>query len=319
MPKKSIDDIKIPTYDDLFTTEQQRQELKLEKVMNIPINEIHEFKNHPFKVRMDEDMVKLVESIPENGIILPTLVRPSPNGKGYEMVSGHRRMKAAELNQLETIPAIIRDLTDDQATIIMVDSNIQREHILPSERGFAYKMKLDAMNRQRGRPTKENSSQVGNYLKGIKSISILADEVGESKNQIHRYIRLTELIESLRDLVDGIREDKKKIALNPAVELSYLSKEHQEIIVRFIDELNVTPSHAQTIRMKELFKENRLDENVIYSIISEEKPNQKEKLSIKMDTIDKYFPRGFTPKQKENIILKLLDSWAKKRDKEHSR
>ncbi len=308
MPKKSIDDIKIPTYDDLFTTEQQRQESKLEKVMNIPINEIHEFKNHPFKVRMDEDMLKLVESIPENGIIMPILVRPSPSGKGYEMVSGHRRMKAAELNQLETIPAIIRDLTDDQATIIMVDSNIQREHILPSERGFAYKMKLDAMNRQRGRPTK-----------GIKSISILANEVGESKNQIHRYIRLTELIEPLRDLVDGIREDKKKIALNPAVELSYLSKEHQEIIVGFIDELNVTPSHAQTIRMKELFKENRLDENVIYSIISEEKPNQQEKLSIKMDTIDKYFPRGFTPKQKENIILKLLDSWAKKRDKEHSR
>ena len=319
MPKKSIDDIKIPTYDDLFTTEQQRQESKLEKVMNIPINEIHEFKNHPFKVRMDEDMLKLVESIPENGIIMPILVRPSPSGKGYEMVSGHRRMKAAELNQLETIPAIIRDLTDDQATIIMVDSNIQREHILPSERGFAYKMKLDAMNRQRGRPTKENSSQVGNYLKGIKSISILANEVGESKNQIHRYIRLTELIEPLRDLVDGIREDKKKIALNPAVELSYLSKEHQEIIVGFIDELNVTPSHAQTIRMKKLFKENRLDENVIYSIISEEKPNQQEKLSIKMDTIDKYFPRGFTPKQKENIILKLLDSWAKKRDKEHSR
>lgn len=318
MPKKSIDDIKIPTYDDLFTTEQQRQELKLEKVMNIPINEIHEFKNHPFKVRMDEDMVKLVESIPENGIILPTLVRPSPSGKGYEMVSGHRRMKAAELNQLETVPAIIRDLTDDQATIIMVDSNIQREHILPSERGFAYKMKLDAM-KQQGKRSDLTCAQLGHKLKGVKSVEILAQEVGESKNQVKRYIRLTELIEPLRDLVDGIREDKKKIALNPAVELSYLSKEHQEIIVRFIDELNVTPSHAQTIRMKELFKENRLDENVIYSIISEEKPNQKEKLSIKMDTIDKYFPRGFTPKQKENIILKLLDSWAKKRDKEHSR
>lgn len=318
MPKKSIDDIKIPTYDDLFTTEQQRQELKLEKVMNIPINEIHEFKNHPFRVRMDEDMVKLVESIPENGIILPTLVRPSPNGKGYEMVSGHRRMKAAELNQLETIPAIIRDLTDDQATIIMVDSNIQREHILPSERGFAYKMKLDAM-KQQGKRSDLTCAQLGHKLKGAKSVEILAQEVGESKNQVKRYIRLTELIEPLRDLVDGIREDKKKIALNPAVELSYLSKEHQEIIVSFIDELNVTPSHAQTIRMKELFKENRLDENVIYSIISEEKPNQKEKLSIKMDTIDKYFPRGFTPKQKENIILKLLDSWAKKRDKEHSR
>lgn len=319
MPKKSIDDIKIPTYDDLFTTEQQRQELKLEKVMNIPINEIHEFKNHPFKVRMDEDMVKLVESIPENGIILPTLVRPSPSGKGYEMVSGHRRMKAAELNQLETIPAIIRDLTDDQATVIMVDSNIQREHILPSERGFAYKMKLDAMKHQ-GKRNDLTSMQVAQKLKNRKySVELLSDEVGVTKDQIRRFIRLTELIEPLRDLVDGIREDKKKIALNPAVELSYLSKEHQEIIVRFIDELNVTPSHAQTIRMKELFKENRLDENVIYSIISEEKPNQKEKLSIKMDTIDKYFPRGFTPKQKENIILKLLDSWVKKRDKEHSR
>ena len=319
MPKKSIDDIKIPTYDDLFTTEQQRQESKLEKVMNIPINEIHEFKNHPFKVRMDEDMLKLVESIPENGIIMPTLVRPSPSGKGYEMVSGHRRMKAAELNQLETIPAIIRDLTDDQATIIMVDSNIQREHILPSERGFAYKMKLDAMKHQ-GKRNDLTSMQVAQKLKNRKySVELLSDEVGVTKDQIRRFIRLTELIEPLRDLVDGIREDKKKIALNPAVELSYLSKEHQEIIVRFIDELNITPSHAQTIRMKELFKENRLDENVIYSIISEEKPNQKEKLSIKMDTIDKYFPRGFTPKQKENIILKLLDSWAKKRDKEHSR
>ncbi|WP_455683772.1 ParB/RepB/Spo0J family partition protein [Thomasclavelia sp.] len=287
--------------------------------MNIPINEIHEFKNHPFKVRMDEDMLKLVESIPENGIIMPTLVRPSPSGKGYEMVSGHRRMKAAELNQLETIPAIIRDLTDDQATIIMVDSNIQREHILPSERGFAYKMKLDAMKHQ-GKRNDLTSMQVAQKLKNRKySVELLSDEVGVTKDQIRRFIRLTELIEPLRDLVDGIREDKKKIALNPAVELSYLSKEHQEIIVRFIDELNVTPSHAQTIRMKELFKENRLDENVIYSIISEEKPNQKEKLSIKMDTIDKYFPRGFTPKQKENIILKLLDSWAKKRDKEHSR
>ncbi|MEG0366917.1 MAG: ParB/RepB/Spo0J family partition protein [Coprobacillus sp.] len=318
MPKKSIDHIKIPTYDDLFTTEEQRQELKLEKVMSIPINKIHEFKNHLFKVRMDEDMVKLVESIPENGIILLTLVRSSPSGKGYEMVSGHRRMKAAELNQLETVPAIICDLTDDQATIIMVDSNIQREHILPSERGFAYKMKLDAM-KQQGKRSDLTCAQLGHKLKGAKSVEILAQEVGESKNQIKRYIRLTELIEPLRDLVDGIREDKKKIALNPAVELSYLSKEHQEIIVGFIDELNVTPSHAQTIRMKELFKESRLDENVIYSIISEEKPNQMEKLSIKMDTIDKYFPKGFAPNQKENIILKLLDSWAKKRDKEHSR
>lgn len=318
MPKKSIADIKIPTYDDLFTTEKQRQESKLEKIINIPINEIHEFKNHPFKVRMDEDMLKLVESIPDNGIILPTLVRPSPSGKGYEMVSGHRRMKAAELNQLKTVPAIVRDLTDDQATIIMVDSNIQREHILPSERGFAYKMRLEAMKRQ-GNRADLTCAQLGHKLKGIKSVEILAQEVGESKNQVKRYIRLTELIEPLRDLVDGIREDKKKIALNPAVELSYLSKEYQEIVVQFINELNVTPSHAQTIRMKELFKENRLDDNVIYSIITEEKPNQKEKLSISMDDVDKYFPRGFTPKQKTNIILKLLDGWAKKRDREHAK
>lgn len=318
MSKKSIADIKIPTYDDLFTTEKQRQESKLEKIINIPINEIHEFKNHPFKIRMDEDMLKLVESIPDNGIILPTLVRPSPSGKGYEMVSGHRRMKAAELNQLKTVPAIVRNLTNDQATIIMVDSNIQREHILPSERGFAYKMRLEAMKRQ-GKRVDLTCAQLGHKLKGIKSVEILAQEVGESKNQVKRYIRLTELIEPLRDLVDGIREDKKKIALNPAVELSYLSKEYQEIVVQFINELNVTPSHAQTIRMKELFKENRLDDNVIYSIITEEKPNQKEKLSISMDDVDKYFPRGFTPKQKTDIILKLLDGWDKKRDREHAR
>ena len=316
MPRKSIDDIEIPTYDDLFTSEEQRQESKLEKVMNIPISEIHEFENHPFKIRRDEDMVKLVDSISENGVLHPALVRPSPTGKGYEMVSGHRRMKATELNGLNEIPAIVRDLSDEQATILMVDSNIQRERILPSERGFAYKMKLNAM-KQQGKRYDLTSSQVGTKLK--RTDALLAEQVGESKNQIHRYIRLTELIEPLRDLVDGIREDKKKIALNPAVELSYLSKEHQKIVIRFIDELNITPSHAQAIRMKELSKENRLDENVIYSIISEEKPNQKEKLSIRMEDIDKYFPRGFTPKEKEKVILKLLDGWSKKRKKEHER
>lgn len=316
MPKKSIDDIEIPTYDDLFTSEEQRQESKLEKVMNISISEIHEFENHPFKIRMDEDMVKLVDSVSENGVLHPALVRPSPNGKGYEMVSGHRRMKATELNGLNEIPAIVRDLSDEQATILMVDSNIQRERILPSERGFAYKMKLDAMKHQ-GKRSDLTSVQLGPKLK--RTNKQLAEEVGESVNQIKRYIRLTELVEPLRDLVDGIREDKKKIALNPAVELSYLSKEHQEIVIKYIDELNITPSHAQAIRMKELSKENRLDENVIYSIVSEEKPNQKEKLTIKMENIDKYFPRGFTPKEKENVILKLLDGWAKKRNKEHER
>ncbi len=253
MAKKNVQDIQIPTYDDLFTSEEQRQENKLEKIMNISIKEIHEFKNHPFKVRMDEDMIKLSESVNENGVLMPALVRPSPYEDGYEMVSGHRRMKAAELNQMDTIPAIIRDLTDDQATIIMVDSNIQRENILPSERGMAYKMKLDAMKRQ-GKRVDLTCAQLGHKLQGIKSVEILAEEVGQSKNQIKRYIRLTELIEPLKDLVDGVRNDGKKIALNPAVELSYLSKENQKDVVKMIDDYEVTPSHAQTIRMKELSK-----------------------------------------------------------------
>lgn len=318
MPKKNINDIRIPSYDDLFTSEEQRQEAKLEKIMELPINEIHEFKNHPFKVREDEQMLKLIESVTENGILLPTLVRPSPDGKGYEMVSGHRRMKAAEMNGLDTVPAIVRDLTDEQATIIMVDSNIQRETILPTERGFAYKMKLEAMKHQ-GKRTDLTSAQLGQKLKGIYSVNLLAKEVGESKNQVQRFIRLTELIEPLRDMVDGLREDKKKIAFNPAVELSYLSKENQEFVVKYIEELDLTPSHAQAIRMKELSKENRLDENVIYSIMTEIKANQKEKISFKMEDIDEYFPKDYTPRQKSEVILKLLKSWAKKRSKEHER
>ena len=265
MPKKSINDIRVPTYDDLFTNEEQRQEAKLEKIMEVPVEDIQEFKNHPFRVRNDEQMSELVKSVSENGILVPVLVRPHPNGHGYEMISGHRRMNAAMVNGQEKIQAIVRELTDDQATIIMVDSNIQRENILPTERGFAYKMKLDAMIRQSGRP-KDNGSQVGNHLKGKKSIEVLAEEERKSKNQIHRFIRLTELIEPLRDMVDGIRSDGKKIAFNPAVELSYLSKENQQLVVKNIEGLDLTPSHAQTIRMKELSRENRLDENVIYSL-----------------------------------------------------
>lgn len=316
MPKKNINDIRIPSYDDLFTNEEQRQEAKLEKIMELPIDEIHEFKNHPFKVRQDEEMIKLTESITENGILLPTLVRPSPDGKGYEMVSGHRRMKAAEMNGLDKVPAIVRDLTDEQATIIMVDSNIQRETILPTERGFAYKMKLEAMKHQ-GKRINITSAQVGPKFK--RANEQLAYEVGESINQIKRYIRLTELIEPLRDMVDGLREDKKKIALNPAVELSYLSKENQQFVVKYIEELDLTPSHAQAIRLKELSKINRLDENVIYSILTEIKPNQKEKISFKMEDIDEYFPKDYTPRQKSEVILKLLKSWAKKRNKEQER
>ena len=318
MPKKSINDIRVPTYDDLFTNEEQTQEAKLEKIMEVPVEDIQEFKNHPFRVRNDEQMSELVKSISENGILVPVLIRPHPNGHGYEMISGHRRMNAAMVNGQEKIQAIVRELTDDQATIIMVDSNIQRENILPTERGFAYKMKLDAMIRQSGRP-KDNGSQVGNHLKGKKSIEVLAEEERKSKNQIHRFIRLTELIEPLRDMVDGIRSDGKKIAFNPAVELSYLSKENQQLVVKNIEGLDLTPSHAQTIRMKELSRENRLDENVIYSIMTEEKANQKEKLSFKMEDINEYFPKNYTPREKSEVILKLLKGWAKRRNKEQER
>lgn len=318
MPKKSINDIRVPTYDDLFTNEEQRQEAKLEKIMEVPVEDIQEFKNHPFRVRNDEQMSELVKSVSENGILVPVLVRPHPNGHGYEMISGHRRMNAAMVNGQEKIQAIVRELTDDQATIIMVDSNIQRENILPTERGFAYKMKLDAMIRQSGRP-KDNGSQVGNHLKGKKSIEVLAEEERKSKNQIHRFIRLAELIEPLRDMVDGIRSDGKKIAFNPAVELSYLSKENQQLVVKNIEGLDLTPSHAQTIRMKELSRENRLDENVIYSIMTEEKANQKEKLSFKMEDINEYFPKNYTPREKSEVILKLLKGWAKRRNKEQER
>lgn len=318
MPKKSINDIRVPTYDDLFTNEEQRQDAKLEKIMEVPVEDIQEFKNHPFRVRNDEQMSELVKSISENGILVPVLIRPHPNGHGYEMISGHRRMNAAMVNGQEKIQAIVRELTDDQATIIMVDSNIQRENILPTERGFAYKMKLDAMIRQSGRP-KDNGSQVGNHLKGKKSIEVLAEEERKSKNQIHRFIRLTELIEPLRDMVDGIRSDGKKIAFNPAVELSYLSKENQQLVVKNIEGLDLTPSHAQTIRMKELSRENRLDENVIYSIMTEEKANQKEKLSFKMEDINEYFPKNYTPREKSEVILKLLKGWAKRRNKEQER
>ena len=318
MSKKSINDIRVPTYDDLFTNEEQRQEAKLEKIMEVPVEDIQEFKNHPFRVRNDEQMSELVKSISENGILVPVLIRPHPNGHGYEMISGHRRMNAAMVNGQEKIQAIVRELTDDQATIIMVDSNIQRENILPTERGFAYKMKLDAMIRQSGRP-KDNGSQVGNHLKGKKSIEVLAEEERKSKNQIHRFIRLTELIEPLRDMVDGIRSDGKKIAFNPAVELSYLSKENQQLVVKNIEGLDLTPSHAQAIRMKELSRENRLDENVIYSIMTEEKANQKEKLSFKMEDINEYFPKNYTPREKSEVILKLLKGWAKRRNKEQER
>ncbi|WP_416325913.1 ParB/RepB/Spo0J family partition protein [[Eubacterium] hominis] len=318
--KKSIQDIKIPTYDDLFKTEEQRQDDKLERIYEIPLEEIRPFKNHPYGIRLESpDMIDLIDSIGRLGYNFENaVVRPHPDGQGYEMITGHRRQKALEINGISTIKAVVRNLTDDEATIYMVDSNIKREDVLPSEKGFAYKMKLEAMKHQ-GKRVDLTCVQVGHKLKGKKSVEILADETGESHNQVKRYIRLTFLIKPLRDMVDGIRENGKKIGLNPAVELSYLSEEHQQCIIKHIDDLDLTPSHAQAIRMKKLSQENRLDDNVIYSIMTEEKANQKEKLTFKMDEINQYFPKSYTPRQKQETVLKLLQQWSKKMEKKHER
>ena len=312
---KPLPKINTSSLDDLFTTEEQRQEAKLEKVVKIPIEDIADFKKHPFNVRLDEEMESLIKSVQENGILVPVLVRPNKKGNGYEMVSGHRRKFAMIKNGATEIDAIVRDLDDDQATIIMVDSNIQRENILPSERGFAYKMKLDAMKRQAGRPLK-NVSQVGT---NIRSDQLLADEVGESRNQIQRYVRLTYLVKPLRDMVDGISEDGFKIALNPAYELSFLKIDEQNDLVQCIQDTLATPSLAQAQELKRLSQKNELDEDKIVDMLMDVKPNQKEKLSLKMEEINKYFPKSYTPMQKKDIIIKLLGDWAKRKDKSMER
>lgn len=312
---KPLPKINTSSLDDLFTTEEQRQEAKLEKVIKIPIEDIADFKKHPFNVRLDEEMESLIKSVQENGILVPVLVRPNKKGNGYEMVSGHRRKFAMIKNGATEIDAIVRDLDDDQATIIMVDSNIQRENILPSERGFAYKMKLDAMKRQTGRPLK-NVSQVGT---NIRSDQLLADEVGESRNQIQRYIRLTYLVKPLRDMVDGISEDGFKIAMNPAYELSFLKVDEQNDLVQCIQDTLATPSLAQTQELKRLSQKDELDEDKMVDMLMDVKPNQKEKLSLKMEEINKYFPKSYTPMQKKDIIIKLLGDWAKRKDKSMER
>lgn len=308
-------DLGLPTYEEsLFSTEEQRQEAKLEKVMKIPIDEIHAFKNHPFHVRQDEEMQKLIDSVQENGILIPVLIRPDKDGNGYEMISGHRRKFALEYSGAKEIDAIVRDLDDDQATIIMVDSNIQRENILPTERGFAYRMKLDAMKRQ-GKRVDLTCSQVGNKLDGKKSLEIIAEESGESKNQIHRYIRLTYLVKPLRDMVDGIHEDGFTIALNPAYELSFLTTKEQNELVNVIENTLATPSLAQSQEMKRKSQEGILSPDIMMDMLLAEKPNQKEKLSFRMEEINKYFPRSYTPNQKKELIIKLLGEWQKKKEK----
>lgn len=326
MPKL---DLGLPSYDFLFSTEEERQEANSEKVMTIPIDKITDFKEHPFHVTMDEDMAKLIDSIKENDMLMPALVRPKKDGS-YEMISGHRRKFALSQLGRKEMNVIIRDLDDDQATILMVDSNIQRENIYPSERGYAYKMRLEAMKHQGKRVDidttdipieydKPTSAQLGPKSTSTRTNEILADQLGISKNQIKRFIRLTYLIEPLQEMVDGRHENEIKIAFNPAVELSYLTESEQYDLANAIVENQRTPSLAQCQEFKRLSHDGELTSEFIEDTLSEEKPNQREKLSFQMKEIDKYFPKDFTPGKKKDLMIHLLENWAKKRSREQER
>lgn len=295
----------LPAADDLFSTQEERDEAKREFIADIPLTEISDFPDHPYKVKQDESMLELAASIREKGVVNPALVRPKPEG-GYEMVAGHRRKFASELVGKAVMPCIVRNLTDDEATIIMVDSNLQREKVLPSEKAFAYKMKLDAMKRQAGRPSRNSATVLPNYG-GKSSRQLLAEEVGESHEQIRKYIRLTELIPSILDMVD-----EGKIAMRPAVELSYLPKEQQQVLFDTMELEDCTPSHAQAIKMRKFAEVGKLSEDVILSIMTEEKPNQVEQFKIPKKRIDKYFSPGTTPKQMEDTIIKALELYRRR-------
>ncbi len=323
MPKL---DLGLPNYDSLFSTEEERQESRLEKIVSIPIDKISDFKNHPFHVTMDEDMLKLIDSIKENGILIPALVRPKDDGT-YEMISGHRRKYAMSHIGLTEMNVIVRELDDDQATILMVDSNIQRENIYPSERGYAYKMRLEAMKHQ-GKKVDLNTEDVGvQYDKstsnqvGWKSESAaqLGDQLGVSMNQVRRFIRLTYLIEPLQEMVDGRHESEIKIAFNPAVELSFLTVDEQYDLADAIVANDRTPSLAQCQEFKRLSHDGELTTEFIQETLEAEKPNQKEKLSFKMSEIDQYFPKDFTPNRKKDLIIHLLENWARKKSREQER
>ena len=302
--KSSARNIELKSVDDLFATEESRANAQREKVQEIPLGELHPFRNHPFKVKDDAAMQDTVDSVREYGVLVPAIARPDPDG-GYELIAGHRRHHASELAGKETMPVIIRDLDDDAATIIMVDSNLQREELLPSERAFAYKMKLEAMKRQAGRPSRENVSQVGTQK---RSDQIMAEQVGESRNQIQRFIRLTELIPTLLDMVD-----ERKIAFNPAVELSYLKKEEQTLLLEAMDSEQATPSLSQAQRLKKFSQQKMLSLDVMRAVMSEEKKTDLDRVTLKNETLRRYFPKSYTPKQMEDTIIKLLEGWYKKR------
>ena len=286
MPKNGLN-VSLNPYDDIFSTEESRQEEKREQVQQIPIAELFPFKNHPFKVLDDESMQRTVESVEQYGVLSPLIARPRPEG-GYEIISGHRRQHAAQLAGLETLPVIVREMDDDAAILLMVDSNLQRESILPSERAFAYKMKLEAMKRTSGRPSKENASQIGTQK---RSDQLMAEELGESRNQIQRFIRLTNLIPELLNMVD-----EKKISFNPAVELSYLDEAQQRDFLEAMNDTQNFPSLSQAQRLKKLAQEGHFSYDVAFAVMGEEKKDELDKVVIKNDTLRKYFPRSYTPK-----------------------
>lgn len=301
--KSSARNIELKSVDDLFATEEIREDAQREKVQNIPLGELHPFRNHPFKVKDDAAMQDTVESVREYGVLVPAIARPDPDG-GYELIAGHRRHYASELAGKETMPVIVRDLDDDAATIIMVDSNLQREELLPSERAFAYKMKLEALKHQ-GARTDLTSVQLGQKLSARDQV---AKAAGESAIQIQRFIRLTELIPELLDMVD-----ERKIALNPAVELSHLKKEEQTLLLEAMDSEQATPSLSQAQRLKKFSQQKMLSLDVMRAVMSEEKKTDLDRVTLKNETLRKYFPKSYTPKQMEDTIIKLLEGWYKKR------
>ena len=297
--------------DDLFSTEENRQEEQREQVQQIPIDNLHPFTNHPFKVLDDEAMTRTVESIAQYGVLAPLIARPRPDGDGYEIISGHRRQYAAKLAGLDTLPVIVRQMSDDAAVILMVDSNLQREHILPSERALAYKMKLDAMRRTSGRPSKENSRQlVGNF----ETADVVGKESGESGRQVQRFIRLTNLIPKLLDMVD-----EKKISFNPAVELSYLDESQQRDFLEAMEDTQNAPSLSQAQQLKKMAQQGEFSYEKAFDVMGQEKKSEKDTVTIKNETLRKYFPRSYTPKQMEEKIIQLLDAWQKKQKRRNER
>jgi len=311
MPKGSLN-VSLKGADDIFSTEESRQEQQREQVQQIPIGELFPFKNHPFKVLDDESMQRTVESVEQYGVLSPLIARPRPEG-GYEIISGHRRQHAAQLAGLDTLPVIVRNMDDDAAVLLMVDSNLQRENILPSERAFAYKMKLEALKNQ-GARSDLTCGQFGHKLIGAKARDIVADESGDNARNVQRFIRLTNLIPELLDMVD-----EKKIAFNPAVELSYLDESQQRDFLEAMQDTQNAPSLSQAQRLKKLAQEGHFSYDVAFAVMGEEKKDELDKVVIKNDTLRKYFPRSYTPKQMEDTIIKLLEQWQRKQQRQNER